>query len=58
MLFDNLGAPKLCIQKSEITFREKRDIAGMSSVRFMNGVVEHPVRKSFSRGGLGARAGW
>ena len=28
----------------------------MPSVSFMNGVVEHPVRKLFSRGGLGARA--
>ena len=58
VLLGNLGVPKFFIQKTEITFREKRCVAGMPSVSFMDGVVEHPVRKSFSRGGPGARAGW
>ncbi len=58
VLPDNLGGAEIFTQKTEITFREKRCVAGMPSVNFMDSVVEHPVRKSFSRGGLGARAGW
>ena len=58
MLPDNLGGAEILYSKTEFTFREKRCVAGMPSVSFMDSVVEHPVRKSFSRGGPGARAGW
>ena len=45
--FINMLPDEFCIQKTEITFREKRCVAGMPSVSFMNNAVEHPSENRF-----------